>query len=314
MGWRRGAFLIVGCVCTTTACAGGNGETAAKPPSAESPVAPTTPPSVALGGDAWGAVYGFGGAWIQVDPPVDQVVKVDEVTGKVAVRIDRGRSAAVAPDAVWVATGTKTQKVDPTTGRVLLTIGTPGASYVTVGAGGVWVPNPDGVTRLDPATAAAVARIDLEVAEVTEIAASDDAVWVTDKIGGTVTRINPATNEVVANIKTGSGAHHMAIDEHGVWIANYEANTVSRIDPATNRVVATIDHVGSGVGITTDGDAVYVSTKYQGISRIDPATNSATPVAEFAEWNYGLAYGNGELWVTSVDQERVYRIDAASLG
>ena len=41
-------------------------------------MAPTTPPSVTLGGDARGAVYGFGGVWIQVDPPVDQVVKVDE--------------------------------------------------------------------------------------------------------------------------------------------------------------------------------------------------------------------------------------------
>jgi virginiamycin B lyase len=314
MGWRFGAFLIIGCVCTATACAGGNGETAAKSPAAESSVASATPTSVALGGGAWGVVYGFGGVWIQVDPPVDQVVKVDEVTGKVAVRIDRGRSAAVAQEAVWVATGTETQKIDPTTGRVLLTSGTPGASYVTVGAGGVWVPSPNGVTRLDPATGAAVARIVLDVPGVTEIAVSDDAVWVTDKIGGTVTRIDPATNEVVAIIKTGSGAHHMAIDEHGVWIANYRANTVSRIDPATNRVVATIDHVGSGVGITTDGEAVYVSTQYQGISRIDPATNTASPVAEFAEWNYGLAYGNGELWVTSVDQERVYRMNAASLG
>ncbi len=277
-------------------------------------MAPTAPPSVTLGGDAWGAAYGFGGVWIQVDPPVDQVVKVDEVTGNVAVRIDRGRSAAIARDAVWVTTGSETKKIDPITGRVLLTSRTPGASYVAVGAGGVWVPSPDGVTRLDPVTGAADARTDLDVSEVTEIAASGDAVWVTDKVGGTVTRIDPATNEVVAKIQTGLGAHHMAIDAHGVWIANYRANTVSRIDPATNRVVATIDHAGSGVGIASDGETVYVSTRYQGISRIDPDTNTASPVAGFAEWNYGLAYGNGELWVTSVDQERVYRLDAASLG
>jgi virginiamycin B lyase len=313
MNWRRGAFLIIGCVCATTACAGGNDETPAKPPAPESSVALTAPPSVMLGGDAWGAVYGFGGVWVQVDPPVDQVVKVDEVTGKVAVRIDRGRTAAIAQDAVWVATGSETQKIDPITGKVLLTSQTPGASYVTVGAGGVWVSNPDGVTRLDPVTGAAVARTALDVSEVTEVAASGDAVWVSDKVGGTVTRIDPATNDVVARMRTGYGAHHMVIDDHGVWIANYKANTVSRIDPATNRVVATIDDVGSGVGITSDGESVYVSTKYQGISRIDPGTNTASPVAELAEWNYGLAYGNGELWVTSVDQERVYRMDAASL-
>jgi hypothetical protein len=85
-------------------------------------------------------------------------------------------------------------------------------------------------------------------------------------------------------------------------------------DPATNRVVATIDDVGSGVGIASDGETIYVRTRYQGISRIDPATNTASPVAQLVEWNYGLAYGNGELWVTSVDQERAYRMEAASLG
>ena len=38
----------------------------------------------------------------QVDPPVDQLVKVDEVTGEVALTIDGGRSAAMVEDAVWV--------------------------------------------------------------------------------------------------------------------------------------------------------------------------------------------------------------------
>ena len=55
-----------------------------------------------------------------------------------------------------------------------------------------------------------------------------------------------------------------------------------------------------------------MSTRHSGISRIDPTTNVATPIAEFPEWNYGIAYGNGELWVSSVDQSLVYRLDLAS--
>ena len=54
------------------------------------------PPSIDLGAPGWSAVYGFGGVWIQVDPPVDQIVKVDEVTGAVTLTIDGGTGAAIA--------------------------------------------------------------------------------------------------------------------------------------------------------------------------------------------------------------------------
>ena len=37
---------------------------------------------------AWSTVYGFGGAWIQVDPPVDQLVKVDAETRTVTMTVD----------------------------------------------------------------------------------------------------------------------------------------------------------------------------------------------------------------------------------
>ena len=90
-----------------------------------------------------------------------------------------------------------------------------------------------------------------------------------------VSRIDPATNAVVATIETGAGAHDLLIDDNGVWITNYQANTVSRIDPATNTVVATIEGVGSGVGIAAGDGDIFVSTRSGGVSRIDPATNKA---------------------------------------
>ena len=271
--------------------------------------APLPPPSIDLGAAAWSAVYGFGGVWIQVDPPVDELVKVDEASGAVTLTIEAGTGAAIAEDAVWVTVGgTETRKIDPVTGEVLLTTPTPDAYYVTVGAGGVWVPSPDGVARIDPASGALVTTIAYD-AEVTDLAASDDAVWVTHKDAGTVTRIDPATNTVVATIQTGAGAHDLAIDEHGVWITNYRANTVSRIDPATNTVVATIEGVGSGVGIGAGDGGVYVSTRAEDISWIDPASNQASVVAALDGWSYGVAHGDGELWVTSVEDGVVYRLD-----
>ena len=157
------------------------------------------------------------------------------------------------------------------------------------------------MTRLDPVTGEITATITLDLG-VTDLAASDDAVWITHKDDGMVSRIDPATNAVVATIETGAGAHDLAIDDNGVWISNYQANTVSRIDPATNTVVATIEGVGSGVGITAGDGDIFVSTMSEGISRIDPATNEARAVVDLEGWIYGLAYGDGELWATNTDR------------
>lgn len=265
--------------------------------------------SVDLGSAAWSAVYGFGGVWIQVDPPVDQLVKVDEMTGAVTLTVDAGTSAAIADDAVWVTVGgAETRKIDPTTGESLVVASTPDAYYIAVGAGAVWVPSETGVSRLDPTTGATTATVVVDLG-VTDLQASDDALWVTHKDAGSVSRIDPATNAVVATIDTGRGAHDIAIDEHGVWITNYLANTVSRIDPATNTVVATIDGVGSGVAIAAGEGAIFVSSRDGAVSRIDPATNEVWPIVQLDGWVYGLAYGNGELWATNVDRGLVYRLD-----
>lgn len=289
---------VVAALCVGVGACGGS--------SSSEPI--TDPPSIALGGDAWSTVYGFGGAWIQVDPPVDQIVKVDADSERVAVTIDGGRGAAIAEDAVWVVDGRRTRKIDPETGDVLLAASTPQADFIAVGAGAIWVNAEGGIARLDPSSGVVAATIPIDAEEVTDLAAADDGIWVTDKVGGRVFRVDPATNAVVAEIETGAGAHNLAIDEHGVWITNYQANTVSRIDPTTNQVVATIEGVGSGVGISAGDGAVWVSTRLQGISRIDPSSNEAVLVAQLPEWNYGVAFGDGELWVSSVDKRLVYRL------
>ncbi len=103
-----------------------------------------------------------------------------------------------------------------------------------------------------------------EVGELTDVDVSDNAVWVTAKDAGTVARIDPLTNAVVAVIPTGLGAHDIVADGNGVWVTNYRAGTVSRLDELTGAVVATIEDVGSGVGIDSSGDAVWVSSRSGG--------------------------------------------------
>ena len=164
---------------------------------------------------------------------------------------------------------------------------------VTLGAGAVWVPSPGGVSRLDPVTGAITHTIPVEL-EVTDLAASDDAVWVTHKNEGMVSRIDPAMYVVVVTFETGAGAHDLAIDEHGVWITNYQANTVSRSTllrtPSSPRSKAWVRASGSPSGTVASSPAGGTVK----ISRIDPATNEAHPAVHVGGWPYGLAYGNGE--------------------
>jgi YVTN family beta-propeller protein len=46
-----------------------------------------------------------------------------------------------------------------------------------------------------------------------------------------------------------------------VWVANTASGTVSRIDPVTNEVVATIKVGNAPSGITFGDDAVWVSVQ-----------------------------------------------------
>ena len=269
------------------------------------------PPSIELGGAAWSTKYGFDGVWIQVDPPIDQMIKVDTDTGSVAMAIDGGAGVAFTDDGVWVALPGQAefQKLDPVSGDTLASI-SEATAYLASGAGSIWAVAIDGrVLRVDPEAGELLAAIPIEATELTDIAVTDDGAWVTAKEDGKVFRIDPATNSVVAEIPTGAGAHGIVIDGSGVWVTNYRDNTVSRIDPAANEVVATVEGVGSGVGITAGDGAIWVSTQDQGISRIDPATNEPTLVVELPnEWNYGIAYADGELWISSVYEGLVYRV------
>ena len=96
----------------------------------------------------------------------------------------------------------------------------------------------------------------------------------TDYAGGTVSRLDPATNSRPAVIDVGGTPIGIAHTPGAVWAA-LGGDQVVRIDTATNAVVARLT-TGTGAGWTAyDDDAVWVANGEDGtVSKIDPATNT----------------------------------------
>jgi YVTN family beta-propeller protein len=76
----------------------------------------------------------------------------------------------------------------------------------------------------------------------------------------TVTRIDLSTNST-RTIEVGDGPTAVAVGARAVWVANTGARTVSRIDPATNEVVETIEVRSAPAGLAVAEGLVWVTAQ-----------------------------------------------------
>lgn len=131
------------------------------------------------------------------------------------------------------------------------------------------------------------------------IAASNTAIWVHNGAAGTLVRIDPSTNTIVATIPVGHGEGGVALGNGAVWVANPAEGTVSRIDPQTNHVVATITLTAQVAvqAITVSPDAVWVAQFDQDVLvRIDPQTNRVVATIPDQLGITGVSFGTGSVW------------------
>jgi streptogramin lyase len=197
---------------------------------------------------------------------------------------------AVRGDDSRSGTGTPTPAVEPNplTGKPTITaeIAVPDgltAYDVDVGAGAVWVALDEGI--------------------------------VDDGGGGSIGRIDPATNEIVDLIPVERTPYRDQIAATGdaVWVASGSA--VERIDPTTNEVVARVE-IGdrSAAAVAADATGVWVLaiaapsnnvTEWTGsLIRIDPTANAI--VADISLGSHPVGYqdelrlGAGSVWILGV--------------
>ena len=156
------------------------------------------------------------------------------------------------------------------------------------------------------------------------LAVGAGAVWVgleegiiDDHRGGSIGRIDLATNEIVAEIPLEGGSPwsggRIAATDQAVWVTG--DHEVVRIDPATNEVAAVVELVDRGIAaIAADATAVWALTtvpasdgggEFAGrLVRIDPRSNAIVADIPLGSYPVGLdnelRLGAGSVWLLGV--------------
>jgi hypothetical protein len=260
-----------------------------------------------VGGDGWAMTKAGGALWIQVDPPVDAIVRIDITTGATAPAVPLGWKPKSNGEGLWVVCCDWLARVDSATGMETLRVPMGGAFALADGA--VWLFNDAGLHRIDATTGTVGVPVGPSLSSVCsgpkDLVVAFESAWLACKEGHVV-RMQVATG-AYATIPTAAGTHTFTVIDNAIWVTNYQAGTVSRIDPEGNNVTM-IQGAGSGVGITSGGGFVWAATP-TGIAKIDPHTASIVGAVELGPGEYyELVWDDGIIWV-STRGSRVLKVD-----
>ena len=132
------------------------------------------------------------------------------------------------------------------------------------------------------------------------------SVWVPNHHAGLVTRIDPETNQVLAEIPVGVQPGGYGLEAFGsMWFPNYGESTVSRVDPSTD----TATSIDTDNGLTCGDPVKAAGLLWVGncdaavFTGIDPQTSTVVRTLDIE----GFPFGDGkQLWVAqSVDVAQI---------
>jgi hypothetical protein len=288
--------------------------------------------------------------------------RLDPRTGEVVAKIplkgisDAFTQVAFGAGSVWVSSGyydmgpaEKRQpgdvvlRIDPRTNQIVDRIPVDTPSGLAFGHGSVWATSAGygTLSRIDPQTGEVVAKIEVGRAPV-DVAAdeSSGAVWVASvylpkDYGGydipqhsedrNLTRVDPATNRVVAEIPIRAdspygGADNVAVGEGAVWAGG--EGRLFKVDPATNEVAGMVSVGDSSSQLVVYEGGVWAMVQAEAprkhpkpgrskmtwafrLVRVDPRSMHVV-ASEYLRPFYsiapgGLAAGGGYVWFSSED-------------
>jgi hypothetical protein len=225
------------------------------------------------------------------------------------------QTLVVSGHAIWTASGP--HRIVPASNRAAGPFTSGVWQDVGMGARSLWVTDfdRDVVRRLDPATGRLRAIIRLPRGSgPAGVVEANGAIWVAAERGGTLLRIDPATNRVAATIVLAPpgarGPRSVAAGFGSLWVASPGLSAVFRIDPAAGRIRAIIRFpisMSPCGGIAVGTRAVWVGGCFEGsrVGRISPRTNKLASVLEVAGETAQLrAQGDSVWFVATADPDR----------
>jgi streptogramin lyase len=181
----------------------------------------------------------------------------------------------------------------------------------------LWVPNcGDGtVARLDAKTFKVTKKLATGTGNArVGIAATADSVWMLTDTRGTLSRIDPVENLVVAEFRVYADCNTLVFGETALWLTCPAENRLLRVDPQTNLVDKSIEVSAGPIAVAMGESSVWVLCEKEGkVERIDPKTNKVTKTIELGAPAGGgaMAFGEGSLWV-SMTGFPITRIDPST--
>lgn len=164
------------------------------------------------------------------------------------------------------------------------------------GAGSLWaVDGLSGIARIDPKTNSVVARLDLGGSSPKEITFSRGSLWV---LGQKLVQIDARSTRIVGAADFGQRTWNLAAGEDALWVSDKKGNSVWRVNPLLRRADRTIPVGQKPTAVTAGGGSVWVANSYDGtISRINPTTDEVVATIRVQYQPTHLAFGRGKLWV-----------------
>ena len=209
-----------------------------------------------------GIAAGFGAIWTTSRNGLVRIAPgTRRITAEVPARIESMPTLTTGEGSIWMLTLHAVTRIDPQRNRADRPVRLQHSTVAfAVGAGALWVADYDDpvLRKLDPRTGRELASISGIGLHAEAMVATKSAIWVASigpwrqnshgeikPVGpGSVARVDPRNNRVVARIPVGRGPGAIATGHGAVWVANSRGLrpefSVTRIDTASNRVTATI--------------------------------------------------------------------------
>jgi streptogramin lyase len=208
---------------------------------------------------------------------------------------------------IWLASKDAVVRIDPKTNKLLDPIAglAKPCSGMVSAFQSVFVPLCDdkGVARIDPKTSKATVTLPVGAGNAWNgVAATADSVWLFTDNRVTLSRIDPADNKVVSELRLPAGCTSMVFGESSLWVTCPNENQLLRIDPRTNLVDKRITVANGPRALAIAEGSVWVLCETEGkVSRVDPKTNKVIATVDLGIPKSGgdIVAGAGSIWVTA---------------